>query len=138
MPFKKVGGEHTVLITGTTLSQTQFKLVSDMIKAAGKDHLTRAELREFHMKLRKKKSSPYFISKNRSAKTKDRGIYNLGVFKLSAEAAKEGKEPVAKKKAAPKPKAAKVPKVKKEKKAPAKGKTTPVEAPAAAEAPAMA
>lgn len=74
------------LLNTKKITPDQLKLVREIMKWAKTPFLHRNALIEAHGVLRGKSSSPYFISKNRAAKTKDRGIYDLSVFTKFADA----------------------------------------------------
>lgn len=87
--MNKVEG-HTSLIRTTAVNAIQFKLVQELISWNNNEpKMRRKDLKAGHLALRGKKASPYFIAKNLACQVKgEHGLYNLGVLKLSAAAAK--------------------------------------------------
>ena len=70
------------------LSDEQLTFIGKARKSLG-DIATRTELKELNGKLRKRKASPFFITKNTQFKTSIRGAYNLAMVdgKAAANAA---------------------------------------------------
>ncbi len=120
--------EGTTLIDQKAMSANQMKVVNAIIEYHnGETKLTQKQLIEANNKLYGKIYGPYFIIKNSACKsTKEKGIYNLGVLKLSAAAKKAAEAPaVTEPDAPPAKKAKKVAASKPAKKAAKKSKKAP-------------
>lgn len=88
MPFKKLEG-HTSLFSSKFVSPAQFALAQEIIEANGATIVTRKNLKSFHLQLRGKLASPYFIAKNTALKVKGQvGQYDLSRLKIDAKLAK--------------------------------------------------
>lgn len=132
MAFKKLEG-HSSLFSSKSVSPAQFALAQEISEANGGPLVTRKNLKAFHLQLRGKLASPYFIAKNVALKVKgSTGVYDLSRLKIDAKLAKadmveatetpaptEGQGAVAKKKTKSKKETAKrEPRTKKELPAP--------------------
>lgn len=101
MKFTKLEG-HSSLFSSKVVSADQMTLVNDIIKANGGPVLSRKSLKAFHLELRGKKASPYFIAKNVAAKKKNApGMYDLSQLREE----KQKNSPSETKKETAKPKA---------------------------------
>lgn len=90
-------GKKSSLINTKAMSADQMKVVEAIIKFHGGEvKQTQKQIIEANSKLYGKTYGPYFIIKNTACKNaKEHGIYNLGVLKMSAAAAKELANPKA-------------------------------------------